>query len=52
MKLEPDESYIAFYNGDRKPDLIRIGGEEEPIDLMKLVFILNTGVVKGTPRWS
>ena len=52
LELDPETNYVAFYNVDRKPDILQLGDEEDPLDLMKLAFILNTGVVKGTPRWG
>jgi len=49
--LDPEKSFIVIYNGENSiPFILEIGKDE--VDLARLIFEINTGIVKGTPRWG
>ena len=49
--LDVDKNYIVIYNGENSvPFILELGKDE--LNLGRMVHEINTGVVKGTPRWG
>lgn len=48
--LDPEKTYIAFFNGDTQPQIMTVN--EDYITLEQMKFTLNTSIVKGTPQWG
>ena len=52
MKLDRDKKYAVMYSGENAVPSAWPYENNEPIDFEQLVFLVNTSVVKGTPKWG
>lgn len=51
-ELEADKKFLVMYNGDHSIPHAWEVDEKEGIDLNRLMFLVNTSIVKGTPKWG
>jgi hypothetical protein len=48
--LEADKNYLVLYNGENSvPITIDL---DESVDFSRVIYEMNTGIVKGTPKWG
>ena len=49
--LEPEKKWIVSFNGHNSVP-VAWDYEDGPIEMDRLLFLLTTSVVKGTPKWG
>ncbi len=48
--LDADKNYVVIYNGESSvPISLEI---DETIDFSRVIYEINTSIVKGTPKWG